>query len=51
MQGCKPKVIQMDWGKEFVNKKLKQWCKEKGIEIRLTAPYSPSQNGVTEQMN
>jgi Reverse transcriptase (RNA-dependent DNA polymerase) len=34
-----------------VNEKLKRWCKEKGIEIHLTAPYSPSQNGIAERMN
>jgi transposase InsO family protein len=27
------------------------WCKEHDIEIHFTAPYSPSQNGITEQMN
>ena len=27
------------------------WCKGHGIEIHLTAPYSPSQNGVAERMN
>jgi hypothetical protein len=31
----KPKGIQ----KEFVNDKLKGWCKEWGINIRMTAPY------------
>jgi hypothetical protein len=31
-QGRTPKAIQIDQGKEFVNDKLKQWCKEKGIE-------------------
>jgi transposase InsO family protein len=30
---------------------LKTWCKEKGIDIRMTAPHSPSQNGVAERMN
>jgi transposase InsO family protein len=50
-QGRKPKGIQMDCGKEFVNEKLKTWCNERGIEIRFTAPYSPSQNGVAERMN
>jgi len=35
----------------LVKKKLEQWCKEQGIELRLTAPYSPPQNGVAEQMN
>ena len=47
-QGHTPKVIQIDCGKEFVNENLESWCKEHGIEIHLTAPYSPSQNGVTE---
>lgn len=50
-QGQTPKAIQIDCGREFVNKKLEMWCKECGIEIHLTAPYSPSQNGVMEQMN
>jgi hypothetical protein len=46
-----PKAIQIDWGKEFENQKLCDWCHEKGIELRLMAPYSPSQNGIVEQMN
>jgi hypothetical protein len=49
-RGRTPKCIQIDGGKEFVNEKLKTWCKERGIEIRMTAPYSPSQNGVAERM-
>jgi IS30 family transposase len=48
MQGHNPKVIQIDRGMEFVNEKLENWCKEHGIEIWATAPYSPSQNGTTE---
>jgi hypothetical protein len=28
-QGRKPKGIQIDGGKEFVNEKLEKWCKEK----------------------
>ena len=50
-QGRTPKAIQIDRGKEFINNKLEKWCKEKGIEIHLTAPHSPSQNGVAERMN
>jgi len=46
-----PRAIQIDRGKEFVNQKLRDWCSERGIELRLTAPYSPSQNGVAERMN
>ena len=51
VRGHKPKAIQIDQGKEFVNEKLEQWCKEQGIESRLTALYSPPQNGVAERMN
>ena len=51
VQGHKLKAIQIDQGKELVNEKLEQWCKEQGIELRLTAPYSTPQNGVAEQMN
>ena len=47
----KPKAIRVDRGKEFINKNLMEWCNEKGIEIQMTAPYSPSQNGVAERMN
>jgi hypothetical protein len=46
-----PKVIQIDSGGEFVNEKVERWCKEHGVEIHRTAPYSPSQNGVVECMN
>ena len=47
----KPKAIRIDRGKEFLNERLSAWCQEKGIDIQLTAPYSPSQNGVAERMN
>ena len=30
---------------------LVAWCNANGIELQLTAPYSPSQNGVAERMN
>jgi hypothetical protein len=34
-----------------MNTDLKSWCAQHGIEIQMTAPYSPSQNGVAEHMN
>jgi hypothetical protein len=49
--GRKPHAIRIDRDKEFINKDLKSWCHEQGIEINQTAPYSPSQNSVAEQMN
>jgi len=41
----------MDRGTEFINNELKTWCHLHGICLQMTAPYSPSQNGVTERMN
>ena len=46
-----PRAIHIDRGKEFVNDELQKWCKQNGLEIQMTAPYSPSQNGVAERMN
>ena len=50
-QGKFPKAIRVDCGKEFINAVLSSWCREHGIEVHLTAPYSPSQNRVAERMN
>ena len=44
-------AIKIDRGTEFLNQPMKTWCDERGIELHLTAPYSPSQNGVVERMN
>ena len=46
-----PRAIRIDRGKEFVNDELQRWCKQNGLEVQMTAPYSPSQNGVAERMN
>ena len=50
-KGRSPCGIRMDRGSEFVNDKLKKWCHSQGIRFQMTAPYSPSQNGVAERMN
>ena len=47
----KPKYIHINCGKEFLSDQLKEWCEERSIEIQLTTPYSPSQNGVAGHMN
>ena len=44
-------TIKIDCGTEFLNQPMKTWCDERGIELHLIAPYSPSQNGVAERMN
>ena len=49
--GRNPKALCFDWGKEFINQDLWNWCAEQGIEIQTTAPYSPSNTGVAEHMN
>ncbi|GBE87024.1 hypothetical protein SCP_1002700 [Sparassis crispa] len=49
--GHLPKIVRVDNGSEYINKNLKGWCREKGIELQTTAPYSPSQNGVAERFN
>jgi len=46
-----PCALQMDRGTEFVNEELQTWCHSQGIRFQLTAPYSPSQNGIMECMN
>jgi len=46
--GKSPCAIQMDCGTEFVNEELRTWCHSKGIRYQMTAPHSPSQNGIAE---
>mgnify|MGYP001405694973 FL=1 len=43
--------MKFDNGKELVNQRMKDLGVKKGMEIRTTAPYSPSQNGVAERLN
>jgi hypothetical protein len=47
----RPKKVRVDNGKEYINNELLTWCKDRGIEIQMTAPYSPEQNGVSERFN
>ena len=46
-----PLAICINRGTEFINDALNTWTRERGIEIEMTAPYSLSQNGVTEHIN
>ena len=45
------KAICADNGHEYVNNDLQSWCLDHGIEIQMTAPYTPEQNGVAERWN
>jgi hypothetical protein len=51
MQNKPLHAIRTDGGHEFLNENLKSWCTAQGIKQHITAPYSPSQNGVAERMN
>ena len=51
VQGRTPKAIRIDRGREFVNDSLLEWLYSRGMEVHITAPHSPFQNGVAERMN
>jgi hypothetical protein len=46
-----PLTICVDQGTVFINEPTKNWCAQRGIEIQMTAPYLPFQNGIAEWMN
>jgi len=50
-QGCLPKAIRADNGREYVNNDFIGWCNDKGIELQTTAPQTPEQNSVAERWN
>jgi len=50
-RGKSPCGIRVDRGSEFVNETLTKYSSTQGIELQMTVPYSPSQNGVAERMN
>jgi hypothetical protein len=50
-QGKNPRAIRFDRGTEFVNDDLLTWLREQGIEVQMTASYSPAQNGAAERLN
>ena len=47
----KTKEIRCDNGKEYFNKELQTWCKNKGIFINYTPAYTPQLNGKAERLN
>jgi len=49
--GKAPKYLRIDNGTELINEKLKKFAGDAGIAIEITAPYSPSQNGIAERFN
>ena len=51
IQSMTSEAICFDKGGEFLNNELVNWVKERGITVKTTAPYSPSQNRVAERQN
>jgi transposase InsO family protein len=47
----KLKSLRSDNGGEYKSNEFAQFCRERGIRREFTAPHSPEQNGVAEQMN
>lgn len=47
----KIRCIQSDNGTEYTNAEFEKFLKENGIRRRLTVPYTPEQNGVSERKN
>jgi transposase InsO family protein len=38
-------------GGEYGSERLKKQLANKGVQVEMTAPYSPSQNGVAKRLN
>ena len=49
--GNKTKKFHSDNDGEYVNKPFKEFCAKHGIIMEMTAPYSPAQNRIAEQLN
>ena len=47
----KVKTIRFDGGGEFLDTKLRNWFKSKGITLKISAPDTQQQNGVAKQYN
>ncbi|KMQ86176.1 gag-pol polyprotein [Lasius niger] len=43
--------LRSDNGREYLSKKLVEWCKGKGIVLDYTTPYTPQLNGKAERLN
>lgn len=49
--GKKIKCLQSDNGREYCNTEFDKYLADQGITRRLSIPYTPQQNGVSERMN
>ena len=44
-------TVRYDNGTEIVNRKFRQYCREKGIKLEAVPRYTPQMNGVSERRN
>jgi hypothetical protein len=44
------KKLHVDGGGEFLSKEFKKFLLDNGIQLDITAPYSPSQNGIAKHL-
>ena len=47
--GGKMRIIRCDGGKEYINREIKKYCQDNGIEIQMTTPDTPQSNGKAER--
>lgn len=50
-KGIAPKRFNSDRGGEYINKIMKKYLDNNGIEYQFTSPYTPQLNGVAERKN
>ncbi len=47
--GCKMKALCADGGEEFISTKLKEFCDNRGINIKYATPYLHEENSLAER--
>ena len=47
----KIKVLRSDWGGEYFSTDFSSFCEANGIIHKMSAPYTPQQNGLAERKN
>lgn len=48
---CKIKRFRSDNGREYLSNEMLSFCKDRGIHVQNTVPYTPQSNGISERLN
>jgi hypothetical protein len=51
VDNSRPRILVADNGVQFTGNLLEKYCKNEGIEMHWTAPFSPQSNGLAEHAN